>query len=124
MQGWTDWAVSWGIIALLWCFVLFFHAFESRNIEEMYMLVAVVMWLCSNYIWMYGEVVNNDDDQLGPPSGHLFIAALSYLGLYHLLLRPLNIIKPDPKTTARFDSLGLKCRFTYFTNWRQYENAQ
>jgi hypothetical protein len=73
---------------------------------------------------MYGELVNGDDDVMRWNSNHIFIAALSWFALYHLILLPLKILQPDQRVTEKYAALGMVPRFKYFTNWRQYEHAQ
>lgn len=51
------------------------------------------------------------------------MAALSWVGFYHLVLKPFKILKPDPEMTAKYEAAGLISRFSYFENWRQYEHA-
>jgi hypothetical protein len=57
--AWTQkwYIVSWifGISAISWCVVLVYHAFMDRNYNEMYMLVALILWLSANFVWMAGK---------------------------------------------------------------------
>jgi hypothetical protein len=122
-QDWLVWSLFFGFSALAWCFVLFYHAAAAKNWEEVYMLVPLVLWLFGNFWWMWGEVVNNDDDVDAPETNHMFVAALSWIAMYHLILRPLKLIEPDASMTAKYEAAGLKSRFSYFANWRQYEHA-
>lgn len=43
-----------GSLALAWCTVLAYHAIKNRCIEEVYMLIALVLWLTGNFVWMAG----------------------------------------------------------------------
>lgn len=58
--AWTQkwYVVSWifGLSAISWCFVLVYHAFADKNYNEMYMLVALILWLSANFVWMAGEL--------------------------------------------------------------------
>ena len=67
-------AIALGGLALAWCGVLFFLAIMNKKWEDVYMLVALTMWLNGNFWWMYGEVVSayDDDYVYGPPAGHMF----------------------------------------------------
>ena len=50
-------------------------------------------------------------------------ATLCWLGIYYLFLRPLNFL-PVAQNSAmltRYEEAGLRSRFSYFQNWRQYE---
>jgi hypothetical protein len=57
--AWTQkwYAVSWvfGISAISWCLVLVYHAFNDRNYNEIYMLIALILWLAANFVWMAGR---------------------------------------------------------------------
>lgn len=61
-----DGAMVCGIAALVWCAVLFYHAVMERNYVELYLLMSFVLWLASNFVWMFGEVANGDDDYVVP----------------------------------------------------------
>jgi hypothetical protein len=47
-------AMIFGIMALAWCVVLAVNAARVGSIDELYMLVALFMWLCANFLWMAG----------------------------------------------------------------------
>jgi len=122
-QNWYWPAMMFGSSALAWCLVLAFNAIRSRCIEEMYMLVALVMWLSANFLWMAGEVFNGDDDYVVPRVGYIMESAISWILFYHVILRPCKIIPHDDAMNKRYENTGLKSRFSYFENWRQYEHA-
>jgi hypothetical protein len=50
-------AMIFGIMALAWCVVLAINAVRVGSIDELYMLVALFMWLCANFLWMAGKFV-------------------------------------------------------------------
>lgn len=110
-----------GGLALLWVGVLFYHAYQYWFIEEMYMLVAVFLWLFGNFWWMIGEVYNGDDDIHEPQAGGILLGAIVWILIYHSILRPFNIIKSDPRIAKKYQTAGLKSSFTYFRTWREYE---
>lgn len=60
--AWTQkwYIISWifGISAISWCLVLVYHAFMDKNYNEMYMLVALILWLSANFVWMAGKIRN------------------------------------------------------------------
>lgn len=64
-------AMIFGCGALLWCFVLLFHALEARSVLEVYMWIAMVLWLGGNFVWMAGEVFKGDDDYVVPVTAHI-----------------------------------------------------
>mmetsp|Transcript_13325 Transcript_13325/g.18272 ORF Transcript_13325/g.18272 Transcript_13325/m.18272 type:complete len:397 (+) Transcript_13325:31-1221(+) len=116
-------AMIFGTSALAWCLVLAYHAISSRCLEEVYMLIALILWLSANFVWMAGEVFSGDDDYVVPTSAIIMESAIAWILFYHVILRPLGLIPPDAFMTARYESAGLKSRFSYFKNWRQYEHA-
>jgi hypothetical protein len=54
-QDWYWPAMIFGCAALLWCFVLLYHAVHSKNMVEIYMWIAMVLWLGGNFVWMAGR---------------------------------------------------------------------
>eukprot|EP01035_Chromulina_nebulosa_P020172 gene20172-26187_t len=99
-------AMIFGSLALAWCGVLLYHAIEARDIEEVYMLIALTLWLFGNFWWMRGEVVFGDDDTGAPTGGHVFETAMGMIILYHLILRPFGIIKMKPGSAELYESVG------------------
>lgn len=47
-------SMIFGSMALAWCGVLAFNAIRHRSIDEVYMLIALTMWLAANFVWMAG----------------------------------------------------------------------
>jgi hypothetical protein len=47
-------AMIFGSMALAWCLLLAFYAFKFGGIEEIYMLLATILWLSGNFVWMAG----------------------------------------------------------------------
>ncbi len=54
-ENWYWPAMIFGSGALAWCFVLLSHAIHARNLVEIYMWVATVLWLSGNFVWMAGK---------------------------------------------------------------------
>lgn len=54
-QKWYGMSWTFGICAISWIFVLAYHAFIDRNFNEIYMLIAMVLWLSANFVWMAGK---------------------------------------------------------------------
>ena len=73
-QDWRFSAMFFGSFALAWCSVLLYMAaVKHRNVEEVYMLAALTLWLFGNFWWMIGEVgVLGDDDTNSVQGGHIF----------------------------------------------------
>lgn len=116
-------AMIFGSLAVLWCFVLLHHAIEARNLEEVYMWVALTMWLVANFVWMAGEVFNGDDDYVVPRAAGIMEGAIAWILFYHVALRPLGFFADFDFDASSYSRRGLKCRFSYFKTWRQYENV-
>mmetsp|Transcript_13638 Transcript_13638/g.22756 ORF Transcript_13638/g.22756 Transcript_13638/m.22756 type:complete len:232 (+) Transcript_13638:494-1189(+) len=51
------------------------------------------------------------------------IAALCWLGLYYLFLKPFKLLPMDVAMTKKYAEADLHPRFSYFENWREYEHA-
>ena len=56
-------------------------------------------------------------------SGYLMAATLLLLAVFYLGLRPYGLVPQGNKGSVieRYEDAGLKSRFSYFNNWRQYE---
>jgi hypothetical protein len=122
-QSWYWPAMVFGSLALAWCFVLLHHAVAARNFEEVYMWVALTLWLAANFVWMAGEVFNNDDDFVVPRAAHIMEAAIAWILFFHIFLKPFGVFQDYDYVNSTYHRPGLKSRFSYFRNWRQYENA-
>jgi lysylphosphatidylglycerol synthetase-like protein (DUF2156 family) len=55
-------------------------------------------------------------------SSHVFEAALLWLGVYYLIVIPFNLIPVSHEALKAYDDGKFKPRFSYFRNFRQYEN--
>lgn len=63
-QSWYLPSLFFGITALAWCAVLLYHALKSRCFHEVYMFLALLMWLVANFVWM----MSKSPRPLPPPS--------------------------------------------------------
>lgn len=122
-ESWYWPAMLFGSAAVLWCFVLLHHAVSARNYEEIYMWVGLTLWLIANFVWMAGEVFNNDDDYVVPRAAHIMEAAIAWILFFHLCLKPFGVFQNYDYANSTYDRPGLVPRFSYFRYWRQYENA-
>eukprot|EP01040_Poterioochromonas_malhamensis_P012557 gene12557-13746_t len=116
-------AMIFGSLALAWCMVLCYFAFFSGGMEEVYMLIATVLWLSGNFVWMAGEVFDGDDDYVVPKTAIMFESAIAWILFYHIFLRPLGLMKTEYNDPTMYFRNGLKCRIPYFHDWREYEHA-
>jgi hypothetical protein len=123
-QGYIVWGNFFGVAAFIWCFVILYNYYRHREYEEIYMLGAVFLWLYANYWWMYGEIVNNDDDVNGKEAAHVFVAAFVWLAIYHIILKPLKVFGRHKRQEDSFyEKCGLTLRCPcYFDSFRQYEH--
>ena len=112
-----------GTMAIAWCVILAIVAYRGKDWEEMYMLVATIMWLFGNFWWMMAETgIAGDDDVHARQSSYMLIAGLAWLAVFYSVLRPCGIIMESPLVTELYLALDLTPRFSfYFKNWRQYE---
>ena len=112
-----------GSLAIAWCVVLILVAYRGRDWEEMYMLIATILWLFGNFWWMTAETgIDGDDDVHSKQSSFMLMAGLLWLAVFYFVLRPCGIILESPAVTELYLALDLKPRLPlYFKNWRQYE---
>ena len=112
-----------GSLAIAWSVLLMATAYRSQDWEEMYMLVATVLWLFGNFWWMTAETgVLGDDDEHSLQSSYMLDTAVVWLAIFYCVLRPCGIILESPSVTELYLALDLQPRFpSYFKNWRQYE---
>jgi hypothetical protein len=73
-------AALFGSLAVAWCFVLAYYAMKYGGIEEVYMLIATVLWLTGNFVWMVGEVLYDDDDYVVPRTATMFEVSAQFCG--------------------------------------------
>ena len=59
-------------------------------------------------------------------SGHMMQAALCWLGIYYLIVKPFRLLGCDnPEALSHYNNTGLSPRFSrIFSTWREYENCQ
>lgn len=59
-------------------------------------------------------------------SGHVMQAALCWLGIYYLIVKPFKLLGCDnPEALSHYNNTGLQPRFSrIFSTWREYENCQ
>lgn len=112
-QGWVIPALVFGIAALLWCLVLCYHAVRSQCQHEMYLVVALVLWLVANFVWMGGEII---DPRFGSreTAGHIMEAAIGWMLLYHFAVKPFNLLRRNQSLDRKYEVAGLHPRFSYF----------
>lgn len=122
-QDWYWPSLIFGTMAMLWCLVLAYHAMDSKVLEEVYMIVAVILWLAANFVWMSGEVFNGDDDYVYPRVAIMMETAIAWILFLHVVLRPLGILNMADYDDSIYSRPGLHSRFSYFKYWRQYEHA-
>eukprot|EP01039_Chlorochromonas_danica_P007052 gene7052-7798_t len=120
-ERWYYAALTAGIAALVWCSVLVYHAYRSRCKHEMYLVVALVLWLTANFVWMGGEIINPAFGSR-ETAGHIMEAAIGWMLIYHFFIKPCRLLPRDKKLDRKYEAVGLHPPFSYFENWRQYEH--
>lgn len=112
-----------GTLALCWCLVLLANAARLSNTEEVFFMFPTIFWLLGNYMWMYGELVNDDDEVFAPVGADLLVVGIAIVVFYHVILKNFyhHILKADDRTIQSYIDAGLTPRFSYFATWRQYE---
>jgi len=58
MQGYHYPSIVFGILTLSWCGVLAIHAIIDSNVEELYMLAGMTMWLFGGYDYVAYIITN------------------------------------------------------------------
>ena len=75
-----------GSLAIAWSVVLMATAYRSQDWEEMYMLVATVLWLFGNFWWMTAETgVLGDDDEHSLQSSYMLDTAVVWLAIFYCI---------------------------------------
>jgi len=86
--------------------------------------------LFANFWWMTGEAHDyaypdspSISDRHNDESAYMLEAACVWLSVYYLIVVPVwGQITKDPKAVEEYDDGEFKPRFSYFKNFRQYEN--
>ena len=110
-----------GVLAMCWVGVLLYNALLADCTEDAYMLIPMFLWLFGNFWWMDGELINDDDNIQAPEGGYCMLAGIILIIIYHICLKPMKLLKDDPKMTKLCKECNLIPRFSYFSTWRQYE---
>eukprot|EP01041_Mallomonas_annulata_P000343 gene343-612_t len=129
-QDWYYAGLLFGSAAVAWAVYLLFRAIRIGNYQEVYHGIAQNIWLFANLWWMQGELhdyMYPDEptmiDRRQQDSGYMMVAALCWLAIYYLILKPLNVLPMSEHARNMYDDTGLKCRIPLmFNSWRQYEN--
>ncbi len=129
-QGWRIFSLSFGFLALAWWFVIAFHAVRLSNWDEIWNVTALFLWLFANFWWMAGEAHDHQypyedpvSDKHTADSATILTTALLWLAVYYLILLPLRLLPVNEAAIKEYDDGEFKPRFSYFRNFRQYENV-
>jgi hypothetical protein len=57
MQIWNSMSLFFGISALLWSFLILFHALRTFNFHELWHFVALFLWLFANFWFFISNLV-------------------------------------------------------------------
>ena len=109
--------------------ILVARSIYDWNFEDIYHQIAQTLWLFANFWAMTGEKYDENfnahrfGERRDEQSGYMMAGALLWLAVFYFGIRPFNLILQGNKGSVieRYESVGLKSRFSYFNNWRQYE---
>ena len=105
MQGFCLCGMFFGSLATLWSGYLIHLALLSKDIAEIWNSIGLFLWLFANTWWMFSDLHDwynkYDDDYTGwyhngqKQAGHIFIAAVSWLAVYWVIIKPIAVLKPN-----------------------------
>mmetsp|Transcript_13526 Transcript_13526/g.12248 ORF Transcript_13526/g.12248 Transcript_13526/m.12248 type:complete len:368 (-) Transcript_13526:24-1127(-) len=128
-QEWYLLSLIFGTLSLMWYVVLAYHALSTRNGEEIWNVLGGILWLFANFWWMAGEIHDVQYPYANPisikhdrDSSYILSAALIWFSIYYLIIIPFNLLPVSKRALEAYDDGQLHCRFSYFRNYRQYEN--
>lgn len=129
-QGWRLFSISIGSFAIMWWTIILYHALRTRNIDELWNAVGLFLWLFANFWWMTGEAHDfaypdspSISDRHNEESARILEVATVWLAVYYFIVVPtLGRITQDQKAIDEYDDGEFKPRFSFFKNFRQYEN--
>ena len=120
----------WGILAIVLSLLFVVRAVVDVNWLEIWHGIAQFLWVFGNFWWMIGDVHDvefpdrksmYDERQKG--CQHIMEAALIWLALWYLIVRPLKLLpEPDEETARMYDEHDLVPSIPYFKTWRTYES--
>lgn len=130
VQAWYYPGHVFGIASIAFMMYIFMQAIRKRSLDECWTTVAHILWLVANYVWMTGELHDTEFpnepsmyDQRALECGYIMMAALIWIGLYYVLLKPLHLMNERTAKGEEYNTTGLQCRFKwFFKSWREYEN--
>jgi hypothetical protein len=129
-QEWRLLSLGFGFSAILWSLLILYHATKFKNGHEIINAVALLLWLSANFVWMSGEVYDvsypdlpSISDLRTSQSAFLLEIAVVLLLTYYFILVPFDLLPITPKQLAIYDDGSIEPRFSYFRNFRQYENV-
>ena len=129
-QGWKQTSLLFGIAAIVWSLIILYHAVKHLNYHEVVNAITLLMWLFANFWWMTGEVhdaaypdMPSMYDIRSSESSYILESALFILAVWYLIVIPFDLIQVGKEALEIYDDGELQPRFSYFRNYRQYENV-
>ena len=132
--SWTTstWVPAWlfGLLSVIFAFLFIVRAVVDVVWIEIWHGVAQFLWVFGNFWWMIGDVHDIEFPNQKPiynqrqkDCEHIMEAALCWLGLWYLIIRPLKLLpEPDEEARRAYDGeFNLIPSIPYFKNWREYE---
>jgi hypothetical protein len=134
--AWTtsNWVCAWlfGMLSVVFAFLFLVRAVMDVNWLEIWHAVAQFLWVFGNFWWMIGDVHDVEFpgeksmyDQRQTDCSHIMEAAMCWLALWYLVVRPLKLLpEPDAETSTDYDGIAgnLVPSVPYFKTWREYES--
>lgn len=131
VQAWYWPGMIFGSAAVAWSIYILCQAVAKRCRDEIWTTIASILWLFANLWWMSGELHDyhypNEAsiyNRRATECGYIMMAALIWIGIYYVILKPLDVTSRDTVAMDHYDTKELQHRFPrYFKNWREYENV-
>lgn len=128
-QGWRLFSISFGSFAIMWWVIILYHSLRTRNGAEVWNAIGLFLWLFANFWWMTGEAHDYQypdspaiSDRHLSESAIILETAVVWLSLYYFIILPLNLMPQTAQAMEEYDDGDFTPRFSYFKNFRQYEN--
>ena len=128
-QGWRLFSISFGSFAIMWWVIILYHSLRTRNTAEVWNAIGLFLWLFANFWWMTGEAHDYQypdspaiSDRHLQESAIILETAVVWLSLYYFILLPLDLLPQTTQAMEEYDDGDFTPRFSYFRNFRQYEN--
>ena len=127
-----SWTLCWywpglvfGSIAIFLSFMILLGSLWTAEYSEMWHNMAQMLWLLANFVWMTGDL--HDWQYPNSPSvyasrcnisANIMIAALCWLSVYYLILRPFRLLPEKADYSILTHNHSAVSRSLWFKSWR------